>query len=1089
MVSREKSSGPSTMALSCSLAKQWVKSNYERHEDGVVAKAVMYKHYEDHCREQGRNTMETSIFGRVVKSVFPDVNIRRLGGRDNLKYYYCGIQAKESSPYAADNATTTRPKRRLRKRELATEKADVHRCLRWVHALYEAGPPHASVCKQDMFDRYVQDCVTTGADPLPLQCFGMVMSHALPQLTRRKVGPRANQHKFYFGLQERPVPLTLETVTVEHLANCDEMFSNGRLKYREEVDQPEDEDEYSSRSPASNASASSSSASESVQMDITEFGEATAHEYHHQHHSIKDEPVDYSYPTLRLKEERVALEEDYLVTKNEPLDLHLPKDLSEYAQPFNYSVKRSPERSPSVVTSLSGSPSPPVKEHKARRIYKPRFHYQDENSWNSDSEVKTEPSEVKYCGESATESRSFLSEWLVASFEECSSSSVNREDVLSLYEKFCSLYHETPVPLSSLDVAVFKEFDGVVTTIHPSGKTYYNGLQVKPSGQLSRFVSDVPETNDVYGSWKDTSQHSMEMSPPTGAAPRASPRLLDDGDASQERYGEKFTIDGPEEDFHSTPEVMRDGKFYLRMWLTENFESVPDSCVLKADAYRHYEAYIKSINQTPFEMNVFGKIVRQVFPKVSIRRLGGRIKPQYHYCGIAVKHSSPLFQYMSGKDPAQRSRKKEIATDNKSAEVVIDWLQSNYEPGKEHAIMKSEVFMKYCDFCTSRNENPVTLNYFGKLVKHCFPQVEVRKCGGRSEPTWYYNGLLPKGDDRAGSPYTRSHVASPAPPPHGYDELVRGEGGGGGGGGGVPSPGDLKVPTSHGAYQRGASPTLREDLLASMSVHSTSSPIPITASEGACVSSTAYGLMGSPLMLQSMLQRPSFTQSPLLKRRSPFPEHYQQSSRDRPSPHHAMQGIRVRQTDLYPNSPSGLRETLDSQSPVESGRLRHPHPHHPHPQQQQQQGGGSMTGVGGLQELRRHLLARSPHEPADIPPENVFSRSPGDVTAQFSRSPQDSSMARSPDPVLHYSRSPLDTTSMFSNSPVESLYAVGMHERYPEPHGVVGGTMGGPQVVPTRTPPSGIEYNYYKDSSSSHEDRRSLGRYDECDMLSEITLE
>lgn len=922
MVSRAKPSG-GTMALHCSQAKLWVKTHYERHPEGVVAKAVMYKHYEDYCRDQGRNIMETSIFGRVVKSVFPDVTIRRLGGRDNLKYYYCGIQAKESSPHAGDNATTTRPKRRLRKREQPTDKGDVHRCLLWLHKNYHL-VPDSSVAKAEVYDRYVSECVAGVGDPLSMHHFTMVLSHAFPHAAGRRIGgPRANQHnKFYFGIQERAAPLPLDTAPGDLQGAVELMFSNGRLCYHEELhpddddeDDDDDDDDCGCRSPVSDTSEGS------LRETNTPLSGAHAHPHYLMQPYIKEEPVDYSLQHLKLKDE--PLEDDYTV-KDEPLDLHVPRDDPEMDMSY-VSEGSSHYHQP----SMGASPGPGLHGHhaagrdpKARRVYKPRFHAIFKG-WDSDGEDDHFPHNS---AQDAWEVR--LREWLTQALQECPAMCVNRDQLYAHYKHDCDLAELVALPLTYFDQTVMKVFRGVATMMHPPEKTFYRGVRVAPlsplDGQLEELVDDHPHpaqhgSLQQHGGLQQHGLHAIEQSPPLATAPRVSPLLEDErSDAPFDHYGEDESARGG-----AAREGLRDGKYYLSMWLTDNFESVPDSCVLKAEAYHHYEQYARSIKQTPFEMNVFGKIVRQVFPKVSIRRLGGRVKPQYHYCGIAVKPSSGLHQFMAGKDPAQRSRKKEIATDNKSAELVIEWLRSQYEAGSGHVTMKSAVFSAYCAYCKAVGENPVTLNYFGKLVKHCFPNVEVRKCGGRSEPTWYYFGLVPLG-----------------PQPQDM---------GGGDGGGL----------------------MHRDVPA----HS-SSPIPICLG-GA--TAAAGGLV---------------------------PHHL---------PPHAYAGS--------PGSPM-----LDS-----------------------------------LDDPRRRLLSRSPYEHGDVPPDSLYSRSPGDSSAQYCRSPREVLLLGGGDSPRGHCHSPADTTGgssslaafPHSSSPLEAVFhGGGGGVRIRAPHA---GGGGGGQVVP-RFPHPHLQY-------------------------------
>ncbi|XP_068242399.1 uncharacterized protein [Palaemon carinicauda] len=1049
MVSRAKGSS-STMALHCSQAKLWVRTHYERHEDGVVAKSVMYKHYEDYCRELGRNIMETSIFGRVVKSVFPDVTIRRLGGRDNLKYYYCGIQAKENSPHAIDNATTTRPKRRLRKREVVTDKTDVHRCLLWLHKNYCASHD-ASIVKAEVYDRYVLECIAGAGEPLSMQYFGMVMTHAFPHTTKRKLGPRTNQQKFYFGIQERQAPLPLDTVPPELLSVVDLMFNNGKLCYREELDGEDDEeDDCGCRSPVSDTSEGSL---RDAHTPLSGEHSAHAHHYHHLEVSyIKDEPVDYSLQHLKLKDEPL----DEVNVKDEPLDLHM--DRGEVRGDMEAACyMASPERSPSVATSISGSPSPSVKDQKAKKIYKPRFHiisdYNDETSWNSESDPNMDKYNIQYCNNSLeSQWETFLRDWLVRTFEECDSVCVNRDQVYACYESFCEMRATTALPLTYFDETVLKEFRGVGTMIHPSEKTFYEGIRVQIHSELYGRIEEL-----IDGEPCKWPQHSMELSPPRGAAPRVSPLTLEEDDGSEERYADNYH-EGADEDLHSTPEVLRDGKYYLRMWLTDNFESVPDSCVLKAEAYRHYEQYAKSIKQPPFEMNVFGKIVRQVFPKVSIRRLGGRVKPQYHYCGIAVKSSSALFQFMSGKDPAQRSRKKEIATDNKSAEMVIEWLRSQYEPGTDRIIMKSAVFSNYCNYCKVTNENPVTLNYFGKLVKHCFPNVEVRKCGGRSEPTWYYFGLVPRGGEGVSGYFPHAHDS----PIHGHEDLASRD---------PSSIHDIQMaassmPGHHHRLGRGVE-TLHHSVLPP---HSTS-PIPISLAKGVTGASPFSNTPNdsysrASTMLQSVLLNPhvGLAQSPFLSRHS----QYLQSPRDSllDSSSHRTHHLSSDHSTASPADPHIYQESLCSQSPAAES--------------------------SSLHDMRGHLQARSPYEP-DVPSDNMFSRSPGDTSAQYCRSPHEvmEGVCRSPGDAGLISHSPGDT-HLFSHSPLELCYQTSTKHRANMGGGRIG-VAGGGQVVPgIIIPHHQLPSMGESVSSSNSQKRRSVHLphgMEDYEMISDMPLE
>ncbi|MCL4143622.1 UNVERIFIED_CONTAM: hypothetical protein GTU68_042367, partial [Idotea baltica] len=166
----------------------------------------------------------------------------------------------------------------------------------------------------------------------------------------------------------------------------------------------------------------------------------------------------------------------------------------------------------------------------------------------------------------------------------------------------------TVLPMTFFDETMLKVFQGVVTMIHPSRRTFYEGIRVRETSPLFGKIDELCHDESQWGE-EDANPSTMELSPTDGGSTsHSSPLTLEEEEPPDEGF--PFHCNQMEEDMHPTPEVLRDGKFYLRKWLTDNFHSVPDSCVLKADAYRHYDQYARNISQTPFEMNVFGKIVR-----------------------------------------------------------------------------------------------------------------------------------------------------------------------------------------------------------------------------------------------------------------------------------------------------------------------------------------------------------------------------------------------------------------------------------------------------------------------------------------------
>lgn len=72
----------------------WLMENYEVEEDHNVPRSSMYAHYLKYCQQQGVRPVNSASFGKLIRSVFPDLKTRRLGTRGQSKYHYCGVRVR-----------------------------------------------------------------------------------------------------------------------------------------------------------------------------------------------------------------------------------------------------------------------------------------------------------------------------------------------------------------------------------------------------------------------------------------------------------------------------------------------------------------------------------------------------------------------------------------------------------------------------------------------------------------------------------------------------------------------------------------------------------------------------------------------------------------------------------------------------------------------------------------------------------------------------------------------------------------------------------------------------------------------------------
>nr|XP_033781395.1 DNA-binding protein RFX5 isoform X2 [Geotrypetes seraphini] len=71
-------------------------------------------------------------------------------------------------------------------------------------------------------------------------------------------------------------------------------------------------------------------------------------------------------------------------------------------------------------------------------------------------------------------------------------------------------------------------------------------------------------------------------------------------------------------------------------WIRNHLEEHTDTCLPKQDVYDAYKRYCDNLCR-PLSAANFGKIIREIFPNIKARRLGGRGQSKYCYSGIRKK--------------------------------------------------------------------------------------------------------------------------------------------------------------------------------------------------------------------------------------------------------------------------------------------------------------------------------------------------------------------------------------------------------------------------------------------------------------------
>lgn len=116
-------------------------------------------------------------------------------------------------------------------------------------------------------------------------------------------------------------------------------------------------------------------------------------------------------------------------------------------------------------------------------------------------------------------------------------------------------------------------------------------------------------------------------------------------------------------------------------WIRSHLEEHADTCLPKQDVYETYRRHCENLQHHPLSAANFGKIIRDIFPNIKARRLGGRGQSKYCYSGIRRKTvlNMPLLPNLDLKnDPAEltelvQTYKQEVT--EAACELICDWAQ------------------------------------------------------------------------------------------------------------------------------------------------------------------------------------------------------------------------------------------------------------------------------------------------------------------------------------------------------------------------------------------------------------------------------
>jgi len=85
--------------IDCDPVRAFLAEHYEAAPGAAVATKDVYAHYTRWCAENGFQPMNSRNFGKNLRSVYPDVDKKKLGTRENRIPMYTGLRLVEGLLY------------------------------------------------------------------------------------------------------------------------------------------------------------------------------------------------------------------------------------------------------------------------------------------------------------------------------------------------------------------------------------------------------------------------------------------------------------------------------------------------------------------------------------------------------------------------------------------------------------------------------------------------------------------------------------------------------------------------------------------------------------------------------------------------------------------------------------------------------------------------------------------------------------------------------------------------------------------------------------------------------------------------------
>uniref|UniRef100_A0A8C5R4Z0 Regulatory factor X5 n=1 Tax=Leptobrachium leishanense TaxID=445787 RepID=A0A8C5R4Z0_9ANUR len=210
---------------------------------------------------------------------------------------------------------------------------------------------------------------------------------------------------------------------------------------------------------------------------------------------------------------------------------------------------------------------------------------------------------------------------------------------------------------------------------------------------------------------------------------------------------------------------------YACTWIRNHLEEHTDTCLPKQDVYDAYKRYCDNLCGRPLSVANFGKIIREIFPNIKARRLGGRGQSKYPFTLIGLRRKSMVSMPPLPSLDLKMTESSEL-TDlvqsynndviNASCSLICDWAEKILKRSFNNVVEVAQ-FLIQQHIINPRSANAelvLSMVLSGKPLRNDLKNAEQQR-SNKATPPPQSNAPIPPPQVKKRPPETQKVASSP----------------------------------------------------------------------------------------------------------------------------------------------------------------------------------------------------------------------------------------------------------------------------------------------------------------------------------------